>query len=297
MALAHIARNFIKKPSPAVLGLDIQARTLRLLQLLKKGDGFEVGYILTIESSFALVNEEAEIQDSLMPLLLEMVHEHGLADQLVVIGVPMRCVQFKRKHWPEGWQEEEVQRDVNDPDAVIDFAIIEPSLPGYIDGVVASTRKSMIQQWQSCMTQVGLRLKIIDIDMYALVRAVCRACQWRPAQNQLSVILYCQPDKLSVIVFNEKTILLHNDYVLSKVINAKQFIKKLLKEIQSTYPSNHFSPLMVCGENMMAFIEEEVVVCAQPFLCERIPGHITIPQDAHHYWVATGLAMREISLW
>lgn len=165
--------------SKSVLGLDIGASSVKLVEIAESGGEFEVQRI-----GFAPLPPEAIVQGSFMnaPAIANSVREAyengGFKIKDVAASVSGHSVIVKRIQLPSQSQEEldesikwEAEQyipfDINEVN--LDYQVLqEESLDGQMDVLLVAAKKDLIDDYHGVVSDAGLNLVVMDVDAFAL---------------------------------------------------------------------------------------------------------------------------------
>lgn len=181
-------RNFNR--SSSLVGLDIQPDAIRLVRLKKIKRGFQAKDV--IENYLPNdVFAEGKIKnwELLRSILVDLVNIHQLNGMPTAISLPVNLVRIHQMQMPHGLSEAEIEIEL--------FSYIHNHLPGLTDSLsidfvslpqkqadyneifFAATRKEYLSSYIDCVNAAGLKVKIVDVDIYALKRAISQEQQNR----------------------------------------------------------------------------------------------------------------------
>lgn len=287
---------------PSSLGLDIQPKAIHLVKIRQFARKRVVEQLLTKELPSSLQASDVLAQGGLSRALAEVVRECQLGGQSVAISLPVSHVSLERMQLPVAYNEEGIEKAIRqryttrepDSDYCIDFSIEEESVPGYWDVELAMVQSSFIKQWVNCVNNAGLQLKLIDIDIYALVRAVCQARHWQVPVNKLGAILFATATQAQLIGFSKKRVLFQQRYSVQEMPNLAVLIKQQLQAALTMHSLHELHPLLVCSDHKILLPDLPMVECEHPFMAMQFAEGVTMPVDPQRYWLACGLALREL---
>jgi type IV pilus assembly protein PilM len=164
-----------------LLGVDIRPYALRLLQLRKTGKGFlaEFAHRLPLPEEI-FDGERIRDFERLMSLLATLVQEKKLTGMTAAIHLPANMVRMQQMQIPTGLPDETIREEIHLQIAkdfpglgdalLLDYHLetLHPSSSSTVYFVV--TREDYVLQYVNCMNAAGLKVKIVDVDLYAVQR-------------------------------------------------------------------------------------------------------------------------------
>jgi len=168
-------------PQP-LLGLDIQAEEIRLLQLqgtLKKKRIKNA--VATPLPRGAVVNGKIHEAETVTDCLQTMVEKNKLQWSRVAIALPEQCVMSQRIRVAKGLSESELEVEMMThlrhafPDVIdgffYDYLIVDSSQAMQDEVLLIATSYANLNIPLSVVQNAGLKIHVVDVDHYALDRA------------------------------------------------------------------------------------------------------------------------------
>ena len=166
---------FYAKKRPLIV-LDINHEEIRILQLkrVKEELWVEQVYIGALDAG-AIVDGRIQSLQTVRAAIEKAVQATHTKGAEVAIALPMQSVITKRIKLNEELSPEECEAEINanmadyfphaTEDLVFDFVLENPS-----DVLLIAARKSQLNEYLTVVKQAGLKIKIVDVDSYALSR-------------------------------------------------------------------------------------------------------------------------------
>lgn len=167
------------KDKQTLLGLDIGSSSIKLVELARLGHGYRLQSCVTEPLPPGLV-ENKQIQDveAVAGVLRRMVKASNSRQTRVVTAIGGDNVLTRVVTLPLGLNEVELEEQAMleaeqslgiKLDAVnVDFEVIGPTQGDRVKVLLAATRKDYIDNHLLAVQMAGLRLKIVDIEAFAL---------------------------------------------------------------------------------------------------------------------------------
>ncbi len=163
-----------------LVGLDVQPRRARILQLQRRGKSYRVVLAAACELAanvFAL-GKIADF-DALRQALSQLVQNHGLTGMAAAIQMPAHLVYSKRVRLPVGLSAKEmaelVRQEYNADMPVLKAEVsVEYTqvnqVAGYAHLDCLATRTAYLRNYIECINASGLAVVIVEVDLHALAR-------------------------------------------------------------------------------------------------------------------------------
>ncbi|TAK76172.1 MAG: hypothetical protein EPO11_04610 [Gammaproteobacteria bacterium] len=278
---------------PLLIGLAIQHDAVRWVQLKKAKQAFLIEQAHSSPLPLGVVAEgKIKRVDALRSVLTDLVYRHRLEGRMAAISLPAHLVRMQRIQLPAGLSESEIEAEMNahlqnelpglSEALCMDFTVLPASRPGQdIDVFFAAARREDVEQYVECVQAVGVKVKIVDVDTYALKRAVCLLAGGEVRVGEVNAILHFAAHAATLIVFKAEEILFQQQW---EVTEAVDFLLPLKQALQLFLPVQQ---LIVCGTNAPLHDVTSLGIASihRP------------PLAAPEFLLAYGLAMREVPRW
>ena len=210
------------------MGLDIQPDAIRLVKLKKIRHRYHVECIIVIDIPRDIFADGKIRQWSLLrDLLLEVIaanHLHGLP---AAINLPSSLVRMQNIQLPYGLSDAEIMMEVDgyvrrdlpgmQEALCIDFSIKSHHDTGVMEVFFAATKEEYLLQYVDCVNATGLDVKVVDVDIHALHRAVSFDLRQSGDMIGAHAMLYITQVSASLIVFDAHEILYHQHWDFSSM--------------------------------------------------------------------------------
>lgn len=185
-----------------MVGVDISSTTLKLVELDRGRDGVFVLQHCAIEPLERGWIAEGNIDkfDEVADALRRLVRKAGTKTKRVALALPGSAVITRKLSLPGGLTEDELEVQVESEAAqlipfplsevALDFCVIGPSTTaqGYVDVLVAASRKEKVSDRQGLAEAAGLEPVIMDVEPYASRLAARRAIERLPNRGLNAVV-------------------------------------------------------------------------------------------------------------
>jgi len=167
--------------SPSLIGLDINPHGLWLMQLRKAGNRFQVELAANERLPEAVfVDGKIMEWELIRQVVSQLVNKMGLTGMAAAIHIPAREVHMQKIQIPRGMSdyaiEEEIKMQIKrdfpglSHSLFIDFSVEKLQQSPYLQVSFAAAREEYISQYVNCIHSSGLKVKVVDVDVYALER-------------------------------------------------------------------------------------------------------------------------------
>lgn len=237
---------------PTLLGLDIQPDGIRLLQLKK----IKQSFLLEKLTAFATppgIFEDGKIKlwEVFCPFLSEIVLGLNIKGLGVVVNVPMDQVRLQKIKLSSDLQEINVHQEI--------FNHIETDLPGmkatlcmdfytleqtttHVDHVYMIAKKEYLQQLTQCIKSCGLKLQIVDVDVFALKRMLDFLS---PIQNNaLNACVHASENAILFFVHTHNEIIFHARWHKQ---NSSLIASYIVNQLQVNQLEGHINKIVICA--------------------------------------------------
>lgn len=303
---------------PALAGIAIQPETIHLVQLKKA----RKGYLLERVRRYALgknVFSDGKITAfaELKKQLLDVVKSEGLQGVRAAVCVPASQVKMQRMTLPKGLSAQDIEAEISmqahrllpvkTENLALDYRVSDAGQPQEIDVFFAAARKDYIDDFQSCLHAAGLKVTMIDVDIFALLRAARYALCDEIPQNEAVCALYLGADYAVIAAQRGKEILFHQQWHGNAAPHA-QTRQQWLEWCCRTW--QHINIDVVAIGGIQEFIYEAAAIMTakwrskifepDPFM--KMTGASGVDKAVMHdspsaFLLACGLAMREVRPW
>ena len=182
-ATAFLGKLLVKK-RPPVLGVDISASSVKVLELSQTGDHFRVErYAVKAMPQNAMVEHSITEVDQVAQAISRAVKRSGSRLKHVALAVAGSHVISKIVNMPAGLTERDMQTQIEmEADRHIpypldevnmDFHVLGPTSEGsdQVNVLLAACRKEIVDDYAAVADSAGLTPTVIDIETYAMENA------------------------------------------------------------------------------------------------------------------------------
>jgi Tfp pilus assembly PilM family ATPase len=274
----------------SLVGLDIRPARLRLLQLRKFANGYQIkqAHVCDLPQK---IFQQGKISDfpALLRELAPLIKRLGLHGAVAAIHLPVQLVYCDCIQMPAGLNARaiavQIKRELSHLKTEVWYSY-EQDWDGqspYMKIRLVAARSHYLGEYLDCIRAAGLSVRIIDVDMYALVRLLLWGLKAEPAQVFAAIIR--DNDSAGIIIFTHEDIAfqrfwLSSDDLESRVASSLQFYQE--------QQGKSVSQLYFCelGQGTSPNLSGLTLLFPKTFLPDELTGE---------YFIAAGLAMRALS--
>lgn len=271
---------FRLKPDP-VVGIDIGSTAVKLLELSKVGDKFQVeSYAMEPLPENSVEDKDISELDAVAAAISSVVKRAKPRSQYAAIAVAGRNVITKTITMNGGLSDQEIQEQIEaDPasyigqeieDIEFDFQMIGPNEkePDRVDYLLAACRSETLEIRTNVIDLAGLKEKIVDIEKYALENAFMMVVETDPDIDETDTIALVEigATTTSLSVLGDQKIV----YLNEQIFGSKQLIERVIIHYELSYEEADRAIRnggFVSDENALPDYETEII---DPFKEETI---------------------------
>lgn len=180
--------SLLQRPSTSLVGLDVSASAIKLVELGQDSRG---GWVLERFASEPLAagwitDGHIEKFDEVSAALRRLLRKCGTRAKNAALALPQTAVIAKRLTLPGHLSDEELEVQVESEashyipfsldEVSLDFCVIGPNakLPSDVDVLLVASRKEKVQDLEALAQAAGLNPVVIDVDVHAARVAASR---------------------------------------------------------------------------------------------------------------------------
>jgi Tfp pilus assembly PilM family ATPase len=228
------------------IGLDIQSDAVRLIKFNKHKQHIFTELMLEMPLPDNVVNAGKIIDwQRLMATLAEFTRKHHLQGINVAVQIPASLLRMRILYLPKGLSanalHEDILREINkdlsgiQEPLAFDYVVFNELYSDYQIVIYAVIRKSYLDQYIACVNATGMKLKIIDIDIYALVRLAYSFIEYNDSSSHAPVYAcFVQEEKTYLIAFHPSHVLQHDSWTHGDKVELLQQLQLKLQNLLCT---------------------------------------------------------------
>ena len=189
--------EFLKGKNKAILGVDISSNSVKLLEVLGNGDTATVkNYAREMLPPEIMDGHNIVDTDAVAACIKKLIQKHKISTKSVSLAVPDSSVISKVIQMNDGLSEGELEElvileaDKYIPYAIdeinIDFEILGQSAKNtaMLDVLIVASRSENVSKRVEAVNKAGLNTKIVDVESFAVERAVQLLREDLPAEGK-----------------------------------------------------------------------------------------------------------------
>ena len=306
--------------SPSFIGIDVGPCAIKLVELRKRRRGdFIVEQAECVElSQPILVEGKINNWDVLSSTVARWVQQLNLYQKSAVISLPVDLVHMQSMQALSNMTDDILEAEI-EAQISRDFPSLQNELQidyqkgialnGYVDVNFVMTRQDYLQRYIECIEATGLKVKIVDIDIYALERVSGRLLPDKDIKDEHCIILFAWSDCVIFLLCDARNIIKHHywsinesmDFYLQLKSRLKIFcthltniiIKKIYFYMDQLYRNTILNCMMHDPLYEHKYVDIQEINLLRQF---KFKEHLSI-DNLSHFLIALGLAMRESPKW
>lgn len=231
-----------------LLGIDISQDRIKILKINTAVTPYEVNTFAMAEvPAGAFVKDEIKDPAAIGIILRGMLRDYGITEKNVALAIPRSLAIIKNIAVDKRLKDKDlesrawIEANRHFPDLIgdiyLDFTITGPAPldPDKQDLLLVACRKEHIKPYLELMQYGGLTAKIVDVNCYALERALSLVVNDASALETMA-LLNLNISQSSLIVMNKKQLIHAHDQTFDG--------KRLLKQVEEYRKSKQLQPGM-----------------------------------------------------
>jgi Tfp pilus assembly PilM family ATPase len=299
--------------SPSMLGIDIQSDWVKLVKVKKTRRGFQ------LENAIAkrlpddiVIDGKIRRFDIMTRLLADLVQVLNAKTLPAAISLSANLVRMQSISLPRGLSDPDIhaeiarhiQRDLpglNEP-LSIDFTALASPESTQVLIFFAAIRQEYLNQCLACLHDAEVKIKVVDVDIFALHRVVCLNSDLSPQPNEINALLHLKPRTAFLIVFNHQEIVFHQQWDVSNAVGVVAKAKAHIQRYLTTIGRLSLDKLGCIGMKAEESVDTWVNKMVYPNFAASWTRMADI-QDSlfishpDEFLQAAGAAMREVPRW
>lgn len=247
------------------IGLDIGSSHVKLMELErdKRSGKFRlVNFGMTRLPPEAIVDGAVMNTNVIVDAIRELVQKHRVKTKNVVASVSGNAVIIKRINLPLmsadeleesiQWEAEQyIPFDINDVN--IDVQILEGASedPGQMEVLLVAARKELVNEYQSLISQAGLKASVVDVDAFAVA-------------NMFELNYDVQPETVALINIGASNVNIHilrrgvSAFTRDVGIGGRQFTEEIQRTLNISYEEAEAMKVGGDEHDASAVVPEEI---------------------------------------
>jgi type IV pilus assembly protein PilM len=310
--------RFIRSKPQSVVGLEIKTHEVRLILLRQTKKMRVIEQMEVVDLPPGAIREgRIQMLDQVTERIRLIVQRLKIGNMPTVIALPIQSVMSKRIQFKKKLSHEKRKEWIEDnllryfpsvtEDLCYDYVILSTADALHETVLLIAARHDQLDDYVNMIERAGLCIKIIDVDLYALVRAL-KMTMTKDIPSTFSALLDINPDITQFILFNRNEIIFHQqlDYLDTQELASQ--LRSTIHLVSSTHADRQLDKLYFIDktENDYNVIDRLQVQLGISFQCVNLlpfvnfSPSITIEQReffSSKMMVSFGLALRRIPRW
>ena len=266
------------RSKPALLGVDISATSVKVVELGLSGYGIDFkGYAAaTLPPPDSSVKQEAKIQ-IVGTAIKKAVRQLGTRLNQAITAVPSAAVIVKILPFSASLSEDEIEAQIELEaeqyipypleDVSLDFCLLGPTekMTGMVDVQVVASRKEYVEDRAAALEWAGLRADIVDVESFAIERACHRILQHASehSADDVYAVIDAGATTTSLIVIKGRQVI----YTREQSFGGLQLNEIIQKRFGMTYED---ADLFKRQKGALGDYESEVMNSFLDALCQQV---------------------------
>jgi type IV pilus assembly protein PilM len=296
------------------IGLDISGGAIRLLQLSARHPRWLIkNYATARLPAAAIVNGKIQQPKLIQTELTSLVNTTQTHDCPVALALPAHAVISQQITLPPRLSMLEYEMTITAQleryfpgvtDALcFDFLPVSTHAATHQEIFLVAARQWQVESYAALVNAAGLRVTVVDVDQFALLRAVPLVVkEYQP--NHVVTLIHCGKDYAEIIIFSHQVVLLQQRWQQEDALTLVEVIKQGLQRFASQ-AQREVDYVVLAGElslNLDALIDffkhgqKLRIFYANPFTNMQTAKNIDqkkLEDDASNLLICCGLAIRK----
>ncbi|HTM63794.1 MAG TPA: pilus assembly protein PilM [Gammaproteobacteria bacterium] len=304
---------------PVLTGIAVFPSNLHLVQLKKCKKGYAILRVRRYELPAAIYSEgKITAFQQLQKFLVDIVRQEELTAAKTVLSVGLNQVKMNQITVPAGLSDADIEAEIcthvyrslpaKAEPLAIDFYMKSAAKVEDVNVVFAAARKDYIERYHACVQAAGLKVVSIDVDVFALLRAVRYALRDNLTDAGKCCCVYLNDDYALMIILQNNEIIFYQQW--DGADNSRLSVTQLqwLEWCCHHCKMTDIKCAAVGGNHELIYAAVKIIsarwTCKifepDPFLA--MPGASIADKNAIQnspsiFLLACGLAMREVPVW
>lgn len=291
------------------VGVDIRSNEIRIVRLNRLSrrcfrlDYAEIGRLEVGQS----VSHPRMDWAGLKNLMGRMVREGQLEGQPVVVSLPASGVKMQRIHLPTNLQTYAIEAAIQGrlrqdmPGLAETICVDYVSMPS--DGInkndvfFVAARQALLADYVDCVASAGLEVKIVDVDIYSMCRALHYQAEESLLRHKVYALLIILNDTAEFVVCDNQTIIFHQTECINSTFSADVMLTAQLKKFRSYAPHLSLRSVMTTGHLEWGYDVDIYCVDPREIFKATPKTQLLLHTCSTELLTACGAAMRELPAW
>ncbi len=299
--------------SRSCVGVDINENEIRLMHLKKqKQQWIVINFAVAPLPKDAILDGRIKHFESVQKTLKQLVTKTQTKCLPAVIAIPFTHVITKKikldSHIEESEYWDEISTHLStylpgmSEEMCFDFVKLQSDRVEHTELLLVACREELLNLYSAVVKEAGLTLRIIDIDLYALIRSVMAAL---PAEIQFPFcIVHIEKAMTYIVVLAKNAILFQQQWPTIEEDQLFFYIHRALQLCLSTHLTLQINRILIVGmtSKPASFFENFSIptIVFDPlaiYFSKSSKKREALMRDSSRLIVSCGLAMRKLKIW
>lgn len=275
-------------------GIDIQPEGIQLAQIRHQKQQYTLQKLSTCPLETAIfADNKITNWDHLTNTLFDWIQDLGLNGSVTTVALPAQWVRLLHLHLPTEPTEAAIYKHLEQEfpglhsTLMVDYYPLPPQQSDQHTVMIAIAKRDYLDHYIGCLTDAGLQVKIVDVDTFALQRAM---------QCDTGTLLWQQRKTFTLIWHDEQGMPRQAQW---PALSATQAISNLSQHLEQY----RLKSVRFCGSRYYTELFNQsptlspVITNFMPTFIRTENPLLTNGINLSDYLLAIGLAMREVPLW
>jgi Tfp pilus assembly PilM family ATPase len=311
-------QRFIRPRSSSVVGLDIRMNEVRLVLLRQAQSSIRLEQVDVIAlPEGVVVDGKIIVADKLTATIQTLTQRFALQGHPVVLALPVQSVISKRIQLMKNQTQVNRQKEIAEnltryfpgvtQELCYDYVVLPAVDLLRENALLVATRYEQLNDYVNVVERAGLTVKIVDVDIYALVRAVKFITANQGAWSFIGIVEVSSTTIQFVALYNDD-ITYHQQFnwgdhvdITTKLSGAIQLCcsKHQLKKIDKLYVFGQKEAIDQMTSALMTIVGAglQIIDPLQSIVASTSLSTATLKIAAEKMMVCYGLALRRLPRW
>lgn len=301
-----------------IVGLDININEIRCIQMRQTKRQFIIEQAETQRlPEGAIVDGKIQVFDQVIECIRMIIQRMKIQNNFAAIALPVQSVISKRTQQFKKMSHESRMREMTEnllhyfpgvtQELCYDYVVLSPVDALHDNVLVIATRYEQLNDYVNVVERAGLSVKIVDVDIYALARAVKFAIATE-AGSPLVAVLNVHANVARFLVLHHDEIIYHLQFDYREITDIYAHLSSGIQICCSMHHLSQLNQLYLAGDTRIITLlvnevpdkwnmTAQIVSPLQQMTLSPAMSSEKIAENAEKLWICCGLAMRRIPGW
>lgn len=293
-----------------LLGLDIHPEEVRFVKVLKKNGKIQIIQWGRMDLLDHIIHEgKIENREQLKEVLQNVASKLLTKQRAVAIALPFIKAMSKRIKLPRLLNDLEREAEISShlpyymPGVTdrlnFDFVSLQQLDEEHDEVLLVAARQEQVMEYVTVVEEAGFTVKVVDIDIFALIRAI-RFCYPLYLFQEVIAVLEVNVTQLRLLIFQQNEILFCQEWEMKQKnpTDVYQEVQHKLQLFFSMHKNLKLNRLVLCG--IATYLSELTIILKETFeipIDHMRPFFNEFQSSSSQMLVSCGLAMRGCITW